>query len=152
MKKIHNNAEMWPVYTYGDHPKGTATIGEMAGALMHGNPKTKVMRLNNAIKTSPVVAPKPVAIVGGRVGGLSYIYNVADMVKWRKQHVEDQTTKRENVMNRAVHKADLSKRRSLKAQAISKEASGAKLRYKKYVKMRQQAEKINIRAIGSAER
>ena len=69
MKKIHNNAEMWPVYTYGDHPKGTATIGEMAGALMHGNPKTKVMRLNNAIKTSPVIAPKPVAIVGGRVGG-----------------------------------------------------------------------------------
>lgn len=148
MKKQNNNAKMWPVYQYGDHPKGTATIGEMAGSLMHGNPKTKVMRLNNAIKTSPVPAPKPVAIVGGRVGGLSYIYNVAEMVKWRQQHVKDQTTKRESVMNRAIHRADLSKRRSIKAQAIHKEASGAKLRYKKYVKMRQQADKLNAREIG----
>lgn len=148
MKKQNNNAKMWPVYRYGDHPKGTATIGEMAGSLMHGNPKTKVMRLNNAIKTSPVSAPKPIAIVGGRVGGLSFIYNVAEMVRWRQQHVEDQTTKREKVMNRAIHKADLSKRRSIKAKAISKEASGAKLRYKKYVKMRQQADKLNAREIG----
>ncbi len=150
MKKQFNKAAMWPVYQYGDHPKGTATIGEMAGALMHGNPKTKVMRLNNAIRTSPISSPKPVAIVGGRVGGLSYIYSVSEMVKWRRDHISHQTLKREGVMNRAAHKADLSKRRSIKAQEISNQASGAKLRYKKYVKMRQQADKINVRNIKSA--
>lgn len=147
MKKKLNQTEMWPVYQYGDHPKGTATIGEMAGPLMHGNPKTKVMRLNNAIKTSPIPAPKAVAIVGGRVGGLSYVYNVSDMVKWRRAHVSKQTTKRESVMNRAMHKADLSKRRSTKAQQISDHATGARLRYKKYVKMRQQVESIQISQI-----
>lgn len=151
MKKQINKAAMWPVYQYGDHPKGTATVGEMAGALMHGNPKTKVMRLNNAINTSPIPGPKPVAIVGGRVGGLSYIYSVSEMVKWRKEHVALQTTKREIVMNRAVHKADLSKRRSTKVKEIHNQAAGARMRYRKYVKMCQQAEEIDIRQIKSSD-
>lgn len=147
MKKINNNAEMWPVYQYGDHPKGTGTIGELAGAVMHGNPGTKVMRLNNALRTSPVASPKPVAIVSGRVGGLSYIYSVSEIVKWRRVHVGHQTTKREQIMHRATHKAELSKRRTAKAKEIDAQASGAKLRYKKYVKMRQQAEGINVSQI-----
>lgn len=147
MKKKNINFEMWPVYQYGDHPKGTATIGEMAGTLMHGNAKTKVMRLNNAIRTSKVKAPKPVAIVGGRVGGLSFVYNVREMVEWRKTHVAQQASKRENVMQRAMDKAENAKRRASKAQKVADEASQAKARYRKYVKMREQAEKINAKEV-----
>ena len=147
MKKKISKTTMWPVYQYGDHPKGTGTIGELAGAVMHGNPSTKVMRLNNALRTSPVAAPKPVAIVSGRVGGLSYIYSISEVVKWRRAHVEHQTTKREQIMHRATHRAELSKRRTTKAKEIDAQASGAKLRYKKYVKMRQQAEDINVSQI-----
>lgn len=147
MAKKETSFEMWPVYQYGDHPKGTATIGEMAGRLMHGNPKTKVMRLNNAIRTSKTKAPKPVAIVGGRVGGLSFVYNVAEMVKWRKDHIAAQATKRETVMQRALDKAENAKRRASKAQKVADEASQAKARYRKYVKMREQAEKINAKEV-----
>ena len=147
MKKKNTNLEMWPVYQYGDHPKGTATIGEMAGSLMHGNPKTKVMRLNNAIRTSKVKAPRPVAIVGGRVGGLSFVYNVAEMVAWRKAHVALQTSKRESVMNRAISKAETAKKRASKAQAVAEEANQAKGRYRQYVKMREKAEKLNAKEV-----
>jgi len=147
MKKKNTNFEMWPVYQYGDHPKGTATIGEMAGSLMHGNPKTKVMRLNNAIRTSKVKAPRPVAIVGGRVGGLSFVYNVAEMVAWRKAHVALQTSKRESVMNRAISKAETAKKRASKAQAVAEEANQAKGRYRQYVKMREKAEKLNAKEV-----
>lgn len=147
MKKKATNFEMWPVYQYGEHPKGTATIGEMAGSLMHGNPKTKVMRLNNAIRTSKVKAPKPVGIVGGRVGGLSYIYNVAEMVKWRKSHVANQATKRETVMNRALERAESAKRRAEKAQKIADEAVAAKARYRTYAKVRDQAEKLDAKEV-----
>lgn len=147
MKKKNTNFEMWPVYQYGDHPKGTATIGEMAGSLMHGNPKTKVMRLNNAIRTSKVKAPRPVAIVGGRVGGLSFVYNVAEMVAWRKAHVAAQTSKRETVMQRAISKAENAKKRASKAQKVANEASQAKARYRTYVKMREKAEKINAKEV-----
>lgn len=151
MKKQIKKVEMWPLYQYGDHPKGTATIGEMASALMHGNPKTKVMRLNTAIKTSSVPAPKAIAIVGGRVGGLSYVYNVSEMVKWRRAHVEHQTTKREIIMDRAVHKVDLSKQRSTKDKKIRSHATSAKSRYKKYVKISQQAQDINVSQIKSTD-
>lgn len=147
MKKKQSNFEMWPVYQYGDHPKGTATIGEMAGTLMHGNAKTKVMRLNNAIRTSKVQAPKPVGIVGGRVGGLSFIYNVAEMVKWRKAHVSAQATKREGVMQRAIEKAEAAKSRANKAQKVADEASRAKARYRSYVKMRQNTEKLDAKEV-----
>lgn len=147
MKKKNTNFEMWPVYQYGDHPKGTATIGEMAGSLMHGNPKTKVMRLNNAIRTSKIKAPRPVAIVGGRVGGLSFVYNVTEMVSWRKAHVAAQATKREMVMQRALGKAEIAKKRASKAKKVANQASQAKARYRKYVKMRQQADKINAKEV-----
>lgn len=147
MKKKENNFEMWPVYRYGDHPKGTATIGEMAGSLMHGNPKTKVMRLNNAIRTSKVKAPRPVAIIGGRVGGLSFVYNVAEMVAWRKAHVAAQASKRETVMQRAIDKAENAKMRASKAKKVAEEASEAKARYRKYAKMRQQADKLNAKEV-----
>lgn len=147
MKKKNTNFEMWPVYQYGDHPKGTATIGEMAGSLMHGNPKTKVMRLNNAIRTSRIKAPRPVAIVGGRVGGLSFIYNVSEMVAWRKAHVTAQASKRETVMNRAMGKVESAKKRATKAKKAANEANLAKARYRKYVKMREQADKINAREV-----
>lgn len=148
MTKKTNNFEMWPVYQYGDHPKGTATIGEMAGALMHGNAKTKVMRLNNAIRTSRVPAPKPIGIVGGRVGGLSFIYNVAEMVKWRKAHVAAQATKRESVMQRAIEKAENAKRRAAKAQEVAESATAAKARYRSYSKVRDQAEKLSVSEVG----
>lgn len=144
MKKTTTKCQMWPVYQYGDHPKGTATIGEMAGSLMHGNPKTKVMRLNNAMRTSKIQAPRPVAIVGGRVGGLSFVYNVKEMIEWRRAHVARQTTKRESVMNRAISKAETAKKRAHKAQEVAKEVTHAKDRYRKYVKMRQAAEKITV--------
>jgi hypothetical protein len=147
MSKKASNFEMWPVYQYGDHPKGTATIGEMAGTLMHGNAKTKVMRLNNAIRTSKTPAPKPVGIVGGRVGGLSFIYNVAEMVKWRKAHVSAQASKRENVMQRAVERAENAKRRAMRAQKVAEEATAAKARYRTYAKMRQNAEKLNAKEV-----
>ncbi len=138
---------MMPIYEYGDHPKGTATVGEIAGSLMHGNPKTKVMRLHNAIQTSPVEAPKPVAIVSGRIGGLSYIYSVSEMIKWRKKHVSLQTTKREMVMNRAIHKAELSKSRSTKTKLIEDQANEATMRYNKYVKMRQHADGMSAKKV-----
>ena len=145
MKKKTTNFEMWPVYQYGDHPKGTATVGEIAGKLLQGNPKTKVMRLNNALRASKVPGPKPVAIVGGRVGGLSFIYSVADMVAWRKKHVANVTSKRERVMVRAVQKADLAKSRSSKAKVAADQAKSAKARYKRYVKMREHAEGLNAK-------
>ncbi len=145
MKKQINKAAMWPVYQYGDHPKGTATVGEMAGALMHGNPKTKVMRLNNAIHTSPIPGPKPVAIVGGRVGGLGFIYNVADMVAWRRAHLACVTSKREGVMLRAVQKSEYAKSRNTKAKVAADQAKTAKARYKRYVKMRQHADGLNAK-------
>jgi hypothetical protein len=147
MKKKSTNFEMWPVYQYGEHPKGTATIGEMAGSLMHGNAKTKVMRLNNAIRTSKTPAPKPVGIVGGRVGGLSFIYNVAEMVKWRKDHVAAQASKRETVMNRALEKAENAKRRAEKAQKVADEATAAKARYRTYVKIRERADKLDAKEV-----
>lgn len=147
MKKKLSNFEMWPVYQYGDHPKGTATLGEMAGNLMHGNPATKVMRLNNALRTSKVPAPKPVAIVGGRVGGLSFVYNVREMVKWRKAHVSQQATKREGVMQRAADAAEAARERSKRANKAAKSAVDAKARYRKYVKMREHAERLNAKEV-----
>lgn len=147
MKKKTTNFEMWPVYQYGDHPKGTATVGEMAGTLMHGNPKTKVMRLNNAMRTSKIKPPRPVAIIGGRVGGLSFVYNVSEMVAWRKAHVSRQTSKRESVMERAVEKANNAKQRAEKAHKVEAEATKAKANYRKYVKMRKQADSIKAREV-----
>jgi hypothetical protein len=142
MKKKTANFEMWPVYQYGNHPKGTATLGEMAGSLMHGNPRTKVMRLNNAMRVSRNQAPRPVAIVGGRVGGLCYVYDVKEMIAWRKAHVARQTTKREAVMNRAIGKAEVAKKRAHNARHVAQVASSAKHRYRQYVKMRKATEKI----------
>ena len=75
MKKIHNNAEMWPVYTYGDHPKGTATIGEMAGALMHGNPKTKANP--NRVKAGSTKAKPDKATPNKRPGIFARLSRIA---------------------------------------------------------------------------
>ncbi len=147
MKSKDNKFEMWPVYQYGDHPKGTATVGEMAGALMHGNAKTKVMRLNNALRTSKVKPPRPVAIIGGRVGGLSFVYDVSEMIAWRKAHVARQTSKREDVMDRAIEKAKNAKQRATKIQKVNAEASKAKANYRKYVKMRKQSEGIKAKQV-----
>lgn len=145
--KTKTKVTMWPVYQYGDHPKGTATLGEMAGSLMHGNPKTKVMRLNNSIRCSKLPAPKPVGIIGGRVGGLSFIYNVKDMLKWRQEHITSVTSKTESVMRRAVSRADSAKQRATRAKETAAVASHAKARYRKYVKMREQAEKADLKEI-----
>jgi len=143
MKKKISKFRMWPVYQYGDHPKGTATIGEMAGPLMHGNPATKVMRLNNALRTSSANPPKPVAIVAGKVGGLSFVYSVADVVRWRKEHLSQQASKRENVMQRAVDRAEVARRRTVRAKRAAKDANDAKVRYRRYVRMRDRANKID---------
>jgi hypothetical protein len=145
MKKKSPSFEMWPVYQYGDHPKGTATLGEIAGKLMQGNPKTKVMRLNNALRSSKTPGPKPVAIVGGRVGGLGFVYNVADMVAWRRAHLACVTSKREGVMLRAVQKSEYAKSRNTKAKVAADQAKTAKARYKRYVKMRQHADGLNAK-------
>jgi len=147
VKKKISKVQMWPVYQYGDHPKGTATIGEMAGALMHGNPATKVMRLNNGLRTSSANPPQPVAIVSGKVGGLSFIYSVADVVRWRKEHIAQQASKREQIMQRAEAKAEHAKRRQAAAKRASSDAKDARTRYRKYERMRDHADRINSREV-----
>ncbi len=79
------------------------------------------------------------------MGGLSFIYNVTDMVTWRKKHVARMASKCENVMLREVEKADRAKSRNAKAKAAANQAKNAKVRYKHYVKMRQHAESINAK-------
>ena len=69
------------------------------------------------------------------------------MVKWRKAHVSAQATKREGVMQRAIEKAEAAKSRASKAQKVADEASRAKARYRSYVKMRQNTEKLDAKEV-----